>query len=151
MTKKEAIDALKLMQAQIEWDYPMDYSVAIDMAIDALASIDQYRWERDIAIDQLHSLGYELGEKPRRMSNKELSVEAIRNLPSSQSDASDCWGCNCPKMERTLGQPEIIYCKDCKHGSPNGKYGCRVYHYKRYEAHDMKPDDFCSKAERREE
>ena len=38
MTKKEAIDALKLMQAQVEWDYPMDYSVAIDMAIAALAS-----------------------------------------------------------------------------------------------------------------
>lgn len=46
-------------------------------------------------------------------------------------------------------QPEIIKCKDCKHGSPNGKYGCRVYHYKRYETHDMKPDDFCSYAERR--
>ena len=37
MTKKEAIDTLKLMQAQIEWEYPMDYSVAIDIAIAALA------------------------------------------------------------------------------------------------------------------
>ena len=36
MTKKEAIDTLKLMQAQVEWEYPMDYSVAIDMAIAAL-------------------------------------------------------------------------------------------------------------------
>ena len=48
-------------------------------------------------------------------------------------------------------QPEIVRCKDCKHGSPNGRYGCRVYHYRRYETHDMKPDDFCSRAERREE
>lgn len=46
-------------------------------------------------------------------------------------------------------EPEIIRCKDCKHGAPNGRYGCRVYHYKRYETHDMKPDDFCSFAERR--
>ena len=44
---------------------------------------------------------------------------------------------------------EIVRCKDCKHGAPNGRYGCRVYHYKRYETHDMKPDDFCSYAERR--
>ena len=44
----------------------------------------------------------------------------------------------------------IVRCKDCKHGSPNGRYGCRVYHYKKYETHDMKPDDFCSMAERRE-
>ena len=26
---------------------------------------DQIRWERDVAIEQLHDLGYELGEKPR--------------------------------------------------------------------------------------
>lgn len=44
---------------------------------------------------------------------------------------------------------EIVRCKECKHGSPNGKYGCRVYHYRRYETHDMKPDDYCSRAERR--
>ena len=46
-------------------------------------------------------------------------------------------------------QPEIIRCKDCKYGSPNGKYGCAVYHYRRYETHDMESDDFCSRAERR--
>ena len=37
MTKKEAIDTLKLMQSQVEWEYPMDYAVAIDMAIAALS------------------------------------------------------------------------------------------------------------------
>ena len=45
---------------------------------------------------------------------------------------------------------ELILCKDCKHGAPNGKYGCTVYHYKRYETHEMKPDDFCSQGERKE-
>ena len=48
-------------------------------------------------------------------------------------------------------QPEIIRCRDCKYGSPNGRYGCRVYHYQKYETHDMEPDDFCSRAERRED
>lgn len=46
-------------------------------------------------------------------------------------------------------QPEIIQCKDCKYSSPNGKYGCKSYHYRLYETHEMKPDDFCSFAERR--
>lgn len=27
--------------------------------------VDQYKWERDVAISQLHDLGYELGEKLR--------------------------------------------------------------------------------------
>ena len=49
------------------------------------------------------------------------------------------------KME----QPEIIRCKDCRHSSPNGKYGCKSYHYRLYETYEMKPDDFCSYAERR--
>ena len=46
-------------------------------------------------------------------------------------------------------QPEIIRCKDCKYGSPNGKYGRKCYHYALYETHEMKPEDFCSRAERR--
>ena len=36
MTPEEMIATLKLMQAKIEWDYPMEYAVAIDGAIDAL-------------------------------------------------------------------------------------------------------------------
>ena len=36
MNNQEAIEAIKLAQAQIEWDYPMDYTVAFDMAISAL-------------------------------------------------------------------------------------------------------------------
>jgi len=36
MAPEEMIATLKLMQAKIEWDYPMEYAVAIDGAIDAL-------------------------------------------------------------------------------------------------------------------
>ena len=49
-------------------------------------------------------------------------------------------------------QPEIIRCKDCKYSSPNMVYGCRL---ERYSYHDdsvrMYSEDFCSKAERRED
>ena len=61
----------------------------------------------------------------------EIIKMRIGNLPSAQS--------------------EIIRCKDCRYASPNGKYGCRLV---RFSIHDKdKPlfsDDFCSKAERRE-
>lgn len=36
MTNAEAITTLTMMQAQIEWEYPMEYAVAIDMAIEAI-------------------------------------------------------------------------------------------------------------------
>lgn len=36
MTTQEAIETLKLMQGQIEWDYPMEYAVAVEMAVDAM-------------------------------------------------------------------------------------------------------------------
>lgn len=36
MTNEEAIKTLKLMQSQVEWDYPMDYAAAIDEVISAL-------------------------------------------------------------------------------------------------------------------
>lgn len=46
-------------------------------------------------------------------------------------------------------QPEIIHCKDCKHNAPNSKYGCTVFHYSGYDTHEMTPDDFCSRGERK--
>ena len=36
MTNQEAIEVIKLAQAQVEWEYPMDYATAFDMAISAL-------------------------------------------------------------------------------------------------------------------
>lgn len=65
------------------------------------------------------------------MQTMKEMVSEIDSLPSAQSG--------------------IIRCKDCKYGSPNSKYGCKCYHYTLYETHEMKPEDFCSRAERREE
>lgn len=36
MTNQEAIEVIKLAQAQVEWEYPMDYAAAFDLAISAL-------------------------------------------------------------------------------------------------------------------
>ena len=36
MTNKEAIETINIAIAEVEWDYPMDYAIAFEMAIDAL-------------------------------------------------------------------------------------------------------------------
>ena len=36
MTPKEAITILKIAKTEVEWDYPLDYAIAIDTAIEAL-------------------------------------------------------------------------------------------------------------------
>lgn len=49
----------------------------------------------------------------------------------------------------TVDAVEVVRCKDCMYGEPNGQYGCKCYHYKLYETHEMSPNGFCSWGERR--
>ena len=36
MTYTEAIEFIKVAKAEIEWEYPLDYQIALDMAIQVL-------------------------------------------------------------------------------------------------------------------
>ena len=36
MNTKETIEIIKIAQANMEWEYPLDFAVAFDMAIEAL-------------------------------------------------------------------------------------------------------------------
>ena len=36
MTNKEAIETINIAIAEVEWNYPMDYAIAFEMAIEAL-------------------------------------------------------------------------------------------------------------------
>lgn len=36
MTPKEAIKILEIAKTEVEWNYPLDYAIAIDTAIEAL-------------------------------------------------------------------------------------------------------------------
>lgn len=36
MTPQEAIDTLRVAIAEVEWNYPLDYAVAMEMGIEAL-------------------------------------------------------------------------------------------------------------------
>ena len=41
MTNKEAIETINIAMAEVEWDYPMDYTVAFELAIDALEKMKE--------------------------------------------------------------------------------------------------------------
>lgn len=43
MTNQEAIETIKIAIAEVEWNYPMDYSIALDMAITALEKEKIYK------------------------------------------------------------------------------------------------------------
>lgn len=40
MTRKEVIDTLKLAKAEVEWNYPMNYYLAIDQAIEYIEAYE---------------------------------------------------------------------------------------------------------------
>lgn len=61
MTNTEAIQTLKLMQAQVEWDYPMDYAAAIDEAIKALEAQGKQSW---IPVKGHYATDDEINEHP---------------------------------------------------------------------------------------
>ena len=42
MTNEEAIETINIAMAEVEWDYPMDYTVAFEAAIDALQKVEAY-------------------------------------------------------------------------------------------------------------
>lgn len=42
MTPQEAIETINIAMAEVEWDYPMDYTVAFEKAIEALEKVETY-------------------------------------------------------------------------------------------------------------
>ena len=44
MTNEDAIKTINIAMAEVEWDYPMDYTVAFEEAIKTLMKTDKYRW-----------------------------------------------------------------------------------------------------------
>lgn len=40
MTQKELIDTLEIAKAEVEWNYPLDYAIAIDQAIEYIKTYE---------------------------------------------------------------------------------------------------------------
>lgn len=63
MTIEDIVEYRKNAIKRLENDGQYATATAVDMAFSALIVLDQIRWERDIAIEQLEELGLSLGQK----------------------------------------------------------------------------------------
>ena len=84
MTNKEAIETINIAMAEVEWDYPMDYAVAFEMAIDAL-------------------------EKQVQKKPTKTKIATLNKSPEAISwEQIHC----CPRCESNLA-PQYKYCPQC--------------------------------------
>lgn len=87
--------------------------------------------------------------------SRKAAIDAIRKDMYADKDymsAMICEGIEDVLNGLPSAQPEIIRCKDCKHYKTdhpraNGYHCC----YRMHNIFPMKPDDFCSHTERRED
>ena len=136
MTNAAAIDLLdNLILMMFEDDYESDYDTALRMAIDALKTqADTDTVSRQAARMCLTGDVTDMSiAQYIKMVDKRL--EQLPPSPSRPS-VSDCWGCNCPKMDRESARPkgewrlawkgtiaEGLFCSEC-HKRGNGESIC---------------------------
>ena len=136
MTNAAAIDLLdNLILMMFEDDYESDYDTALRMAIDALKTqADTDTVSRQAARMCLTGDVTDMSiAQYIKMVDKRL--EQLPPSPSRPS-VSDCWGCNCPKMDGESARPkgewrlawkgtiaEGLFCSEC-HKRGNGESIC---------------------------
>ena len=98
-----------------QWHYDRN---ALKAVPSVQSEIDQIRWERDTAIQQLKDLGYGLGEKPRTDGDC-ISRQAVKKWLAKWEgyiDADIIARMQYRVIDIPSAQPEIIRCKDCRWG-----------------------------------
>ena len=80
MTNKEAIETIKIAIAEVEWEYPMDYAVAFETAIEALTEAEQYKLALFAAIrnSTVMPAGVKLGKNMHEINK--MSVETMHEV-----------------------------------------------------------------------
>lgn len=90
MTFREAIEIIKVAKAEVEWEYPLDYQIAFDKAIEVLEKYDKSEKVFDTLKINVRPMidDYDIDE----------FVEKAKNCPSEEAI---CYGChdNCRKCE----------------------------------------------------
>ena len=77
MTNEDAIKTINIAIAEVEWDYPMDYTVAFEMAVDALKKMKELEKGLEDLKDTLND-AYTL--------NEFCLNKVIRNQPMSECE-----------------------------------------------------------------
>ena len=106
MTEQEAIETLEYIRYCNEYKGCAE-SIALDMAIEALKKqsiYEQIKWERDVALEQLESIGIGLGRKmddvkeamEKQIPKKVVNIDDFADYaecPSCGAISTDHLGC----------------------------------------------------------
>ena len=68
MTPKELIDTLEIAAAEVEWDYPMDYYIAFEKAINYIKAWDKFKEK----INQLQTYKLFQNDKETYLSKQDV-------------------------------------------------------------------------------
>lgn len=79
MNIKDTIETLELMRAEVEWEYSIKYSVAIDNAINALQRIESVEKTKGKWLDVLES-ALVRAESARKDIDLILVMRAVRDM-----------------------------------------------------------------------
>ena len=74
MTRQEVIDTLEVAKAEVEWNYPLDYAIAIDQAIKCIEAYESIVAELEIA--QTYKL---FGNNKDLYLDRQQTLELIKN------------------------------------------------------------------------
>lgn len=99
MTNKEAIRRIKdhMVVHSLNEERAIKITEALQMAINALGSIEQIKWERDIAISQLEELGLGLGQiiedmkKIYKIGTKQEFIYTTLKFFGKKIKTEKCW------------------------------------------------------------
>ena len=80
MTNKEAVETIKTAIAQVEWDYPMDYAAAFNMAVEALGNQEPKPPRFTGESDKIFYACYKCW-KPLLVMIDEKGVYSVANMP----------------------------------------------------------------------
>ena len=77
-------------------------------------SIEQLKWERDTAIQQLRELGYDLGQKPKKGEWLERTVENVKAAGVEEIQSARCSVCGLYHTTPYMYYfSEYKYCPNC--------------------------------------
>lgn len=117
MTNQEALKIIKNFCDANEITFDSSVTAAFGLSISALGAIEQYKWERDIAVDQLKELGLELGQKidhVRQAIDKQKGLELKPILDETFGDCTyACPTCGNPYMVNPFNNKCFKHCPEC--------------------------------------
>ena len=113
MTEYEAIETIEAAKAEVEWNYPLDYAIAFDMAKEALETMSELK-KRNITVQDLENyMKFEDECIKKNFTFKSLIEAREKQTPKKPTIHRNQYGhyYTCPTCDsiNIIG----IFCNDC--------------------------------------